>query len=153
MMIVSYRLLRPIGPCLVAVAVALPLLPAWGQTPPAPKPSDGTWTGRVQGGKCGVLDVHITIESGLLDGTAVEPDTGPAQVRGKRGEKLPVPPALWQLNGQVDAGGTIEIIGLRSMVNRDRERSRWRGRATASSVMIAETEGPCRREGTLARGQ
>jgi hypothetical protein len=97
------------------------------------------------------MAVRITIESGLLDGTATEPDAAPTRVEGKRGEKLPVPPALWQLAGRVDGGGTVDIVGLRAMVNRDRQRSRWSGRASADALSVAETEGPCRRQGTLTR--
>jgi hypothetical protein len=97
--------------------------------------------------------VRITIESGLLDGTATEPDSGLPQVQGKRGEKLPVPPALWQLNGRVGANGVIDIIGLRSMKDRDRQRSRWSGRAGAGTLSVAETDGPCRRSATLARSR
>jgi hypothetical protein len=152
-LIVAFLSLRRIGgPCLVAVSMALSL-PAWGQTPPAPTPSDGTWIGRAEGGRCDALEVRITVESGLLDGTATEPDAAPMRITGKRGEKLPAPPALWQLNGRVGPDGTISIIGLRSMVNRDREHSRWSGRALADSFTIAETDGPCRRTASLKRGQ
>lgn len=120
---------------------------AWGQ-------SDGAWIGRAEAaGRCALLDVRITIESGLLDGTASEPDTGAPRVQGKKGEQLPAPPALWQLNGRVDGNGTIAIIGLRSMRDRDRERSRWSGRADGSSLRISETEGPCRRTATLTRSR
>ncbi|HJQ59050.1 MAG TPA: hypothetical protein VJ890_19245 [Vineibacter sp.] len=123
------------------------------QTAPAPKPSDGVWVGRAQGGTCTPLDVRITIESGLLDGTASEPDGGAPAVQGKKGEKLPPPPALWQLNGRVGANGAVEIMGLRSMRDREKQRSRWGGRAEAASLTIAETDGPCRRSATMSRGR
>lgn len=120
---------------------------AWGQ-------SDGAWVGRAEGaGSCAALDVRITIESGLLDGTASEPDAGTPRVQGKKGEQLPAPPALWQLNGRVGTNGAVDIIGLRSMRDRDRERSRWSGRADAGALRISETDGPCRRTATLTRSR
>jgi hypothetical protein len=129
--------------------------PAWAQTAPAASPADGVWTGRADGGgaACAPLDVRITIEGGLLDGIASEPDGGPSRVQGKRGETLPPPPALWQLNGQVKANGVIDIIGLRSMKDRARQRSRWSGRVGSGTLSVSETEGPCRRTATLARGR
>ena len=126
--------------------------PAWAQMPQR-APWDGVWRGQAQGGNCAPLDVQVTIESGLLDGTATEPDPGPARVQGKKGERRPPPPALWQLNGQVQSDGTVTIIGLRSMVERQRQHSRWRGAATASTLRITETEGPCRRTANLQRQQ
>ena len=129
--------------------------PAWSQTAPAPTPVDGVWTGRAagSGSACGALDVRITIEGGLLDGTATEPDGGAPRVQGKRGETLPPPPALWQLNGRVGANGVIDIIGLRSMKDRERQRSRWSGRTSPGTLSVAETDGPCRRAATLARSR
>ncbi|MCW5748482.1 MAG: hypothetical protein KIT36_20000, partial [Alphaproteobacteria bacterium] len=116
------------APLVAAVMALAP--PAWAQTaapptPAAPTPADGTWVGRAQGGNCAPLDVRITIESGLLDGTAIEPDAGTPKVQGKKGETLPPPPALWQLNGRVASSGAVDIFGLRSMRDRDRQRSRW----------------------------
>lgn len=127
--------------------------PAAAQTAPAPTPADGVWVGRAEGGSCAPLDVRITIESGLLDGTASEPDGGKPQVQGKKGEKLPPPPALWQLNGRVGANGVVDVFGLRSMRERERQRSRWSGRASGATLSLNETDGPCRRAASLARGR
>jgi hypothetical protein len=155
----------PLRCCLMTLLIAagaLPAAPASAQTPPAPASPpipapagayDGVWVGRAQGGDCKPLDVRITVESGLLDGVATEPDNGPMRVQGKKGEQLPVPPALWQLNGKVGGNGAVDIIGLRSMKDRDRQRSRWSGRAGAGALNIAETDGPCRRSATLSRGR
>ncbi len=127
---------------------------AASQPAPPPIAADGSWVGRAEGGgSCAPLDVRITVESGLLDGTASEPDTGPPRVLGKRGEQLPTPPALWQLNGRADGGGAVSIIGLRSMRERDRQRSRWSGRVDGATMQIRETEGPCRRNATLTRAR
>jgi hypothetical protein len=137
----------------IVVAMLLPSASAWSQQTPPAGAADGTWKGRAEGGSCTPLDVSITVESGLLDGTATEPGDGTARVQGKRGEKLPAPPALWQLNGRVAANGAVDIVGLRSMKDRDRQRSRWSGSAAGGSMRIAETEGPCRRAATLSRGR
>lgn len=131
--------------CVVAASQA--------QTPSTPTPADGVWVGRAQGGNCAPLDVRLTIESGLLDGIATEPDASTPAVQGRKGEKLPPPPALWQLNGRVAGSGAVDIIGLRSMRERERQRSRWSGTAGAAAVTISETDGPCRRSASLSRGR
>jgi hypothetical protein len=39
------------------------------------------------------------------------------------------------------------------MKDRDRQRSRWSGRASGAAMRLAETDGPCRRTAVLSRGQ
>jgi len=141
---------EPRGPVALSCIALLLLLSASASA----QSSDGAWVGRAEAaGSCAALDVRITIESGLLDGTASEPDAGTPRVQGKKGEQLPAPPALWQLNGRVGGNGAVDIIGLRSMRERERERSRWSGRADAGTLRISETDGPCRRTATLTRGR
>jgi hypothetical protein len=153
MRIVAARLLYRAVPFGVVFGFLCVVGAGWAQTAPTPTPSDGVWIGRAQGGGCAPLDVRLTIESGILDGTGSEPDSSTPAVQGKKGEKLPPPPALWQLNGRVAANGAIDIIGLRSMRDRERQRSRWNGNASAAAVTISETDGPCRRSASLSRGR
>ncbi|HKU96541.1 MAG TPA: hypothetical protein VJR58_14760 [Vineibacter sp.] len=141
---------EPRGPVALSCLALLVLL----SSPVSAQSSDGAWVGRAEAaGSCASLEVRITIESGLLDGTASEPDTAAPRVQGKKGEQLPAPPALWQLNGRVGANGAVDIIGLRAMRERERERSKWSGRADAGTLRISETDGPCRRTATLTRSR
>jgi hypothetical protein len=117
-------------------------------------PFDGTWVGTAPAsGSCAALTIRLTIEGGAIDGTASEPDSPRAGVTGKRGETLPVPPALWQLHGRVQSDGTVKLVGLRAMKERDRQNASWSGRAAADSISLVESGAGCSRAATLSRGR
>lgn len=135
--------------------------PAFAQTRPPTvtdriiaMPFDGEWVGTAAAsGSCAALTIRLTIEGGAIDGTALEPDAPGTRVVGKRGETMPVPPALWQLHGRVQTDGTIKIAGLRSMKERDRQNASWSGRAAAATITLTESGAGCSRAATLSRGR
>jgi len=137
----------------LALVAALAAASAAAQTPAPRNAADGVWTGQAAGGACAPLTVRIVVEGGLVDGTASEPDSGGARVQGKKGERLPPPPALWQLNGAVAADGSVKLTALRAMRERERQNAKWTGKAAGGSLTVAEIDGPCRRSATLARGR
>ncbi len=146
---------------LFAAALLAAAFPALAQTrAPTPTdrivatPFDGTWVGTAAAsGSCAALDVRLIIEGGAVDGTASEPERAKSAVTGKRGETLPVPPALWQLHGRVQADGTLKLAGLRSMKERARQNTSWNGRAAAASIALTESGAGCSRAATLSRGR
>ncbi|MBX3498675.1 MAG: hypothetical protein KF889_04465 [Alphaproteobacteria bacterium] len=146
---------------LFAAALLAASAPVLAQTrTPAPTdrilatPFDGTWVGTAAAsGSCAPLEIRLTIEGGAVDGTASEPERPRAAITGKKGEALPVPPALWQLHGRVQTDGALKLAGLRSMKERDRQNSTWNGRATANSISLAESGAGCSRAATLTRGR
>ncbi|MBV9836414.1 MAG: hypothetical protein JO055_18500 [Alphaproteobacteria bacterium] len=117
-------------------------------------PFDGTWVGTAPAsGSCAVLTIRLSIEGGAVDGTASEPDSPRAAVTGKKGEALPVPPALWQLHGRVQSDGTVKLVGLRAMKERNRQNASWSGRAEANAISLTESGAGCSRAATLSRGR
>ena len=147
------------GIALLALSAAA--APALAQTrAPAPTdrivatPFDGTWVGTAPAsGSCAALDIRLSVEGGAADGTASEPDRPRPAVVGKKGETLPVPPALWQLHGRILADGTLKLVGLRAMKERDRQNATWTGRASGSSITLKESGAGCSRAATLSRGR
>jgi hypothetical protein len=148
-------------PLLLAVALLAAAVPALAQ-PRAPAPTDriiampfdGTWVGTAAASSsCATLTIRLTIEGGAIDGTASEPDSPRPAVSGKKGETLPIPPALWQLHGRVQADGTLKLVGLRAMKERDRQNASWSGRASANSISLTESGAGCSRAATLSRGR
>jgi hypothetical protein len=151
--------------CASLGAAALGLLilaaPAFAQNrPPAATdrivatPFDGVWVGTAPAsGSCSALAIRLTIEGGAIDGTASEPETQRPAVVGKKGEQLPVPPALWQLHGRVQADGTLKLAGLRAMKERERQNASWSGRAAAAAITLNESGAGCSRTATLSRGR
>lgn len=148
-------------PLLFATALLAATVPAFAQQrPPAPTdriiatPFDGVWVGTAPAsGACTTLTIRLTIEGGAIDGTATEPDAPRPAVVGKKGEALPVPPALWQLHGRVQADGTLKLAGLRAMKERARQNSSWSGRAAPASISLTESGAGCSRAATLSRGR
>jgi hypothetical protein len=146
---------------LFAVALLTAAVPALAQSrAPAPTdriiamPFDGIWVGSAPAsGSCAALTIRLLIEGGAVDGTASEPDAPRAAVTGKKGETLPPPPALWQLHGRVQADGTLKLVGLRAMKERDRQNTSWSGRAAANSISLTESGAGCSRAATLSRSR
>jgi hypothetical protein len=117
-------------------------------------PFDGVWVGTAAAsGSCAALSIRLIIEGGAIDGTASEPERPRTAVTGKRGETLPVPPALWQLHGRAQSDGTLKLAGLRSMKERDRQNTSWTGRAAANAITLSESGAGCSRAATLSRGR
>ncbi|MGE0423783.1 MAG: hypothetical protein AB7O88_16065 [Reyranellaceae bacterium] len=134
--------------------------PALAQRAPPPTdriiaaPFDGTWVGTAPAaGSCAALTIRLSIEGGAVDGTASEPDGPQPKVVGRKGETLPVPPALWQLHGRVMADGTLKLVGLRAMKERDRQNATWTGSASANAITLKESGAGCSRAATLSRGR
>jgi hypothetical protein len=144
---------------LFAVALLAAALPAIAQQlAPTDRivatPFDGTWVGTgPASGSCAALTIRLNIEGGAVDGTASEPDAPRAAVTGKKGETLPAPPALWQLHGRVQSDGTMKLVGLRAMKERNRQNASWSGRAAANAISLTESGAGCSRGATLARGR
>src|ERR1700754_2220611 len=99
----------------------LPLLfvlasPAFAQAPSL----DGDWRGRSDAGSCNApLDYLISIDTGIVDGTAVDGSArGPVPNLRKTAPPAPTP-GLWQIHG-VAKGGSFSLMTVASVKSEDR---------------------------------
>lgn len=154
---------------LVALAL-LAVAPAASQTgaappappptaPPAPPPTaapasplDGEWRGRSDGGACNApLDYLLTIESGIVDGSATD-TTAHGPVPNTRKAAPPPPMAgLWQVHGLARPGGSFSLISVASVKGSSRLEGKLSARVDGASLVVSETGG-CRRTARLTRG-
>ena len=130
--------------CLAVVAAA----PAFAQ---APGPVDGQWRGRSDGGSCNApLDYDITIEAGIVDGSATDTTAhGPVP-----NTKHAPPPAamagLWQIHG-LARPGDFPLISVASIRGGNRLEGKLSARSDGAGLIVSETSG-CRRTARLTRG-
>jgi hypothetical protein len=134
------------------LAFALGVLLAGSAAAQAPTPFDGDWRGTSDGGSCNApLDVTLSIESGIVDGTAYDTSAkGPVPNL----RKAPPPaatPGLWQLHGFIGAGATSSLIATASVRDRDRRDGRMTVRRDGSGLTLSEDSG-CRRTVRLVKG-
>lgn len=129
----------------------LPLLllcssPAFSQT----SPLDGEWKGRSDGGSCNApLDYHLSIDTGIVDGTA---NDGSARGPVPNLKKAP-PPAptvgLWQIHGVV-RGTSFSLMMVASVKGEDHKTGKLSVAAQGATLVVTE-QGRCRRAATLTR--
>ncbi len=129
----------------------LPLLlvlstPAFAQT----SPLDGEWKGRSDGGSCNApLDYLISIDTGIVDGTAVD-GTARGPVPNLRKTAPPAPtPGLWQIHG-VAKGSSFSLMTVASVKSEDRRSAKLAVTVQGASLVVTE-QGGCGRKATLSK--
>jgi hypothetical protein len=133
----------------------LPLLlvlasPAFAQTSPPSSNLDGEWHGRSDGGSCNApLDYQISIDTGIVDGTAYDATArGPVPNLKKTAPPAPTP-GLWQIHG-VARGGSFSLMTLASVKSEDRRSGKLTVTSQGASLVVVE-QGGCGRKATLTR--
>jgi hypothetical protein len=131
------------------LAVLATVVPAAAQ--PA-SPLDGQWRGRSDGGACNApLDYDLTIESGIVDGSATDTTAhGPVP-----NTKHAPPPAamagLWQIHGLSRPSGGFSLLSVASVKGSNRLEGKLSARSDGGALIVTETSG-CRRTARLTRG-
>jgi hypothetical protein len=116
-----------------------------------PSPLDGNWKGRSDGGSCNApLDYDITIEQGLVDGSATDTSARGPVPNTKKGPPPAPTPGLWQIHG-LARPGTFSLLAVASVKGSDRRESRLTVTAQGNTLTITEGSG-CRRVARLAKG-
>ncbi|MBV8391968.1 MAG: hypothetical protein JOY81_02185 [Alphaproteobacteria bacterium] len=129
---------------LLALLVASPAL---AQTK---GPLDGDWRGQSDGGSCNApLDYALTIEEGLVDGSATDTTARGPVPNLKKTAPPPPGPGLWQLYG-VARPGTFTLQATASVTADDRRRQRLNVTVQGSTLIVTESGG-CGRTARLAR--
>jgi hypothetical protein len=114
-------------------------------------PLDGDWRGRSDGGSCNApLDYQITIESGLVDGSAYDTSARGPVPNTKKGPPPAPTPGLWQIHGLAKPG-SFSLIAVASVKSTDRRESRLTATAQGNTLTIKENGG-CGRVARLAKG-
>src|SRR5512143_2664831 len=83
-------------------------------------PLDGEWRGKSDGGSCNApLDFQLSIEAGIVDGTASDPSAHGPVPNLKKTEPPPPTPGLWQIHG-IARGGSFSLMMLASVKGTER---------------------------------
>ena len=123
--------------------------PALAQVPSAVL--DGQWRGRSDGGSCNApLDFDITIESGIVDGSAYDSTAKGPVPNLKKSAPPPPTPGLWQIHGLAKPG-TFSLLAVASVKADDRREGRLSASLQGSTLTISESGG-CGRTARLTRG-
>ena len=113
-------------------------------------PLDGQWRGTSDGGSCNApLDYVITIESGIVDGSAFDTTTKAPQPNLKKAPPPPPGPGLWQVYG-VARGSAFPLTAIASTQGTNRRSSKLAVTAQADSLTVTESGG-CGRTARLSR--
>ena len=121
---------------------------AWGQ--PA-SPLDGQWRGTSDGGSCNApLDYLLTIESGIVDGSATD-TTAHGPVPNTKHAPPPATAGLWQIHGLARPGGAFPLISVASVKGGNHLEGKLSARSDGGSLVVSETGG-CHRTARLTRG-
>jgi hypothetical protein len=116
-----------------------------------PSPLDGTWTGRSDGGSCNApLDYQLTIETGIVDGSAYDTRARGPVPNTKKGPPPPPTPGLWQIHGLAKPG-TFSLMAVASVKGTDRRGNRLTVTAQGNTLTVTESGG-CGRVARLAKG-
>lgn len=116
-----------------------------------PSPLDGNWKGRSDGGSCNApLDYDLTIESGLVDGSATDTTARGPVPNTKKGPPPAPTPGLWQIHG-LARPGTFSLMAVASVKGTDRREGRLNATAQGNILTITESGG-CRRVAQLTKG-
>ena len=120
--------------------------PAVAQT----SPLDGDWKGRSDGGSCNApLDYLISIDTGIVDGTASD-STARGPVPNLKKTAAPAPtPGLWQIHG-VAKGSAFTLMTLASVKSEDRRSAKLSVAVQGASLVVTE-QGGCGRRATLTK--
>lgn len=127
--------------------------PQPGTVTPAPaSPLDGQWRGTSDGGSCNApLDYVLTIEAGIVDGSAYDTTAQGPVPNPKKSAPPPPGPGLWQIHGLARATGTFKLISVASVKGTDQRRAQLSARSEGGALIVSETSG-CRRTARLVKG-
>jgi len=141
--------LPPLCLALLALSVAAAAPAAFAQQD-RPSPLDGDWRGRSDGGSCNApLDFQLTIESGLVDGSAFD-TTAHGPVPNLRKTAPPPPtPGLWQLHGLAKPG-PFSLLAIASVQGSDRRTGRFNATTEGNTLVVTESGG-CGRVARLTK--
>jgi hypothetical protein len=133
---------------ILAFWLAIAAGPALGQ---APTPLDGQWRGRSDGGSCNApLEYDLTIDTGIVDGSAYDGSARGPVPNLKKGAPPPPTPGLWQIHGLAKSG-SFSLIAVASVKGTDRRESRLTVTEQGSTLTVIESGG-CGRTARLAKG-
>jgi hypothetical protein len=134
--------------CLALVAAG----PVFAQAPgPPASPLDGQWRGRSDGGSCNApLDYELTIDSGIVDGSAYDTTAKGPVPNLKRTAPPPPTPGLWQIHGLAKPG-TFSLLAVASVKADDRREGRLTATLQGNTLTVTESGG-CGRTARLTRG-
>ncbi|TAJ36306.1 MAG: hypothetical protein EPO67_03990 [Reyranella sp.] len=123
-----------------------------GTPTPAPaSPLDGQWRGTSDGGSCNApLDYQLTIESGIVDGSAYDTTARGPVPNPNKSAPPPPGPGLWQIHGLAKAG-SFNLLSVASVKGTQHQRMQLAARSEGSSLVVTERSG-CKRTARLARG-
>jgi hypothetical protein len=129
-----------------------PAPPPGGAPTPAPaSPLDGQWRGTSDGGSCNApLDYQLTIESGIVDGSAYDTTARGPVPNPNKSAPPPPGPGLWQIHGLARAG-SFNLLSVASVRGTQHQRMQLTVRSEGGSLVVTERSG-CRRTARLARG-
>ena len=138
--------MRRLAPVLAALLLAVA-----AHAQPA-SPLDGQWRGRSDGGSCNApLDYLLSIEAGIVDGSATD-TTAHGPVPNTKHTAPPPPMAgLWQIHGLARPGGTFPLLSVASVKGTNRLEGKLTARSDGDALVVSETGG-CRRTARLTRG-
>jgi hypothetical protein len=120
------------------------------ETPATPTPLDGDWSGRSNGGSCNApLDFALTIEGGIVDGTAYDTTARGPVPNLHKGAPPPPTPGLWQIHG-LAKGANFSLLTVASVQGGNRRSGKLTVTVQGNALSIAESGG-CGRSAQLAR--
>ena len=120
------------------------------QTSPPSSPFDGEWTGKSDGGSCNTpLEIALSIESGIVDGTASDPSAHGPTPNLKKSAPPPPMAGLWQVYGTASAR-TFTLRALASVQGQQRRETKFAGSIQGGTMALAESGG-CGRKASLTR--
>jgi hypothetical protein len=114
-------------------------------------PLDGQWRGTSDGGSCNApLDYVLTIEAGLVDGSAFDTTAKGPQPNLKKAPAPAPSPGLWQIYG-VAKGNAFSLAAVASTQGSNRRSSKLNVAAQGDTMTVTESGG-CGRTARLSRG-
>ena len=116
-----------------------------------PSPLDGNWSGRSDGGSCNApLDYQVSIDTGIVDGTASDSSAHGPVPNLKKTAPPPPTPGLWQIHG-IARGNAFSLIFVASVQGTQRRESRLSVTVQGATLVVTE-QGGCARKATLTKG-
>ena len=125
--------------------------PAFAQAPTPSSPLDGEWRGRSDGGSCNApLDYALTIDTGIVDGSAYDNTAKGPVPNLKKSAPPPPTPGLWQIHG-LARPGSFSLLAVASVKADDRREGRLTATLQGSTLVVTESGG-CGRTARLTKG-
>lgn len=138
------------GPAVAQTRAPAPA-PSGTPTPAPASPLDGQWRGTSDGGSCNApLDYQLTIESGIVDGSAYDTTARGPVPNPNKSAPPPPGPGLWQVHG-LAKGNSFNLLSVASVKGTQHQRMQLTARSEGGSLIVTERTG-CKRTARLARG-